>query len=347
MNGQTLSITGSGMVSGVGLIAPASCAAIRCAISNFQETRFMDSGGEWIIGSSVPLEKPWRGIPKLAKMLASVLRECIACEPSLNINKVPILLCLAEDDRPGRLQDLDNQILIETQKELEIRLHEQSNIIAQGRVGLATALSHARKLIYDKGFKHVLIAGTDSLLIGPSLQYYEDRERLLTAENSNGFIPGEAAAAVLVQRPRRGVEPQLICTGLGEGVEKATVEAEDVPLRADGMVQAIRSALTEAHFDFGDLDFRIADVSGEQYGFKEAALALTRILRQRKSMFDFWHPADCIGETGAAIGPCMLSVLFAGMHKGYCPGNKAIAHLGNDDGKRAAMVITYESAGGV
>jgi hypothetical protein len=57
--------------------------AIRCAISNFQETRFMDSGGEWIMGSCVNLEKPWRGIPKLAKMLASVLRECIACEPSL------------------------------------------------------------------------------------------------------------------------------------------------------------------------------------------------------------------------------------------------------------------------
>ena len=111
MNGQALAIKGSGMVSGVGLSAPASCAAIRCAISNFQETRFMDSGGEWIMGSSVPLEKPWRGIPKLAKMLASVLRECIACEPSLNINKVPILLCLAEEDRPGRLQDLDNQIL--------------------------------------------------------------------------------------------------------------------------------------------------------------------------------------------------------------------------------------------
>ena len=111
MNGQALAIMGSGMVSGVGLSAPASCAAIRCAISNFQETRFMDSGGEWIIGSSVPLEQPWRGISKLAKMLASVLRECIACEPTVNIKAVPILLCLAEEDRPGRLHDLNNQIL--------------------------------------------------------------------------------------------------------------------------------------------------------------------------------------------------------------------------------------------
>ena len=55
-----LCIIGSGMVSAVGLSAPASCAAIRCAIDNFQETRFIDCGGEWLIAASVPLEQPWR-----------------------------------------------------------------------------------------------------------------------------------------------------------------------------------------------------------------------------------------------------------------------------------------------
>ena len=59
MTAQPLAIVGSGMVTGVGLSAPASCAAIRCAIDNFQETRFMDSGGEWLLGCEVPLEQPW------------------------------------------------------------------------------------------------------------------------------------------------------------------------------------------------------------------------------------------------------------------------------------------------
>ncbi len=35
---QALSIVASGMVSAVGLSAPASCAAIRCALDNFQES---------------------------------------------------------------------------------------------------------------------------------------------------------------------------------------------------------------------------------------------------------------------------------------------------------------------
>lgn len=94
-----------------------------------------------------------------------------------------------------------------------------------------------------------------------------------------------------------------------------------------------------------DLHYRITDISGEQYGFKEASLALTRILRDRKEEFDIWHPADCIGEVGAAIGPVVLAVLHAAMQKGYSPGKSALAHLANDQGKRAAMTVTYQQIG--
>ena len=346
MTNQPLAIVGSGMVTGVGLSASASCAAIRCAIDDFQETRFMDAGGEWIIGSSVPLEQPWRGIAKLSKMLVSVLKECIACDTKISLEQVPILLCLAEEGRPGRFDDLNNQVYIEAQKELGLRFHEKSAIIDQGRVGVAVALNHARKLIYEENLPQVIIAGVDSLLVGPGLRSYEESERLMTSVNSNGFIPGEAASAVLVQAPGKSSEPQLFCLGIGYGTEKSTVDAEDIPLRADGMAQAIRNALSEAGCDMGATDFRITDVSGEQYAFKEAALALLRVLRQRKEFYDIWHPADCIGEVGAAIGPVILSVLLAAMRKGYSPGNNVLAHFGSDEGKRAAMLLTYQPVGG-
>lgn len=76
-----LCIIGSGMVSAVGLSAPASCAAIRCAIDNFQETRFIDCGGEWLIAASVPLEQPWRGRSKLIKMAACAIAEALQSTP--------------------------------------------------------------------------------------------------------------------------------------------------------------------------------------------------------------------------------------------------------------------------
>jgi 3-oxoacyl-[acyl-carrier-protein] synthase-1 len=47
-----------------------------------------------------------------------------------------------------------------------------------------------------------------------------------------------------------------------------------------------------------DFDYRIADISGEQYYFKEAALALARTLRRRKPEFDLWHPANMLEKPG-------------------------------------------------
>ena len=116
MKSLPLAITGVGMITGVGLSAPASCAAIRCAIDNFQETRFMDSGGEWIMGCEVPLEQPWRGKTKLIKMATAAIQECLAGDRKVIPESTPLLLCLSEKDRPGRVFDDDNQFLHEMQE---------------------------------------------------------------------------------------------------------------------------------------------------------------------------------------------------------------------------------------
>ena len=227
-------ILGSGMVSAVGLDAPSSCAAIRCALDNFQETRFIDQGGEWQIAATVPLEQPWRGRAKLIKMAARAIAEALRNVPGCAPEKTPLLLGVAEAERPGRLDGLDISLLHDIEQELGIRFHDSSNVIARGRVSGAVALLNARKLIYEGGHRHVLIAGVDSFLAAPTLAAYEERERLLTSQNSNGFIPGEGAAAVVIGAPVASEEPQLACIGLGFGIEKATVEAEDIPLRGGG-----------------------------------------------------------------------------------------------------------------
>ncbi|MNS92348.1 3-oxoacyl-(acyl carrier protein) synthase [compost metagenome] len=336
-------IVGSGMVTAVGLDAPSSCAAIRCALDNFQETRFIDQGGEWLIAASVPLEEPWRGRTKLVKMAARAIAETLQGAPGLDAAQVPLLLGLAEDDRPGRLEGLDLSLLHEVERELGLRFHPDSNCIARGRVSAAVALLNARKLIHQGGHRHVLMAAVDSLLSGPTLAAFEARERLLTSQNSNGFIPGEGAAAVLVSAPVASDTPQLACIALGFGMEPATVEAEDKPLRAEGLTQAIRAALAEAGCGLERMDYRLTDISGEQYYFKEASLALSRTLRVRKEHFHLWHPADCIGECGAAIGPAMLAVALAACRKGYGEGPNIFCHLGNDAGQRAVALLSYQS----
>jgi 3-oxoacyl-[acyl-carrier-protein] synthase-1 len=66
---------------------------------------------------------------------------------------------------------------------------------------------------------------------------------------------------------------------------------------------------------------------------------MTRTLRARKERFEIWHPADCIGETGAAVGPCVLGVALAAARKSYSPGPGALCHFSGDDGDRLALVL--------
>ncbi|HRB82489.1 MAG TPA: hypothetical protein PK614_09555, partial [Nitrospira sp.] len=110
---EAMEILASGMVTGIGLNAQASCAAIRCGITNFAETRFMDKGGEWIIGCSVPLAEPWRGRAKLLRLIVPAIQECLGSVKNISVNEIPLLLCLAEKTRPGRLDGLDQTLLAE------------------------------------------------------------------------------------------------------------------------------------------------------------------------------------------------------------------------------------------
>ena len=337
MTAPPLAIVRTGLVSSVGLSSPAACAAIRAKVTNPTETRFIDADGEWIMAHQVPLERPWSGRTKLVKMAALAIEECLVDVARDNWIDIPLLLCVAEPERPGRVSGLEDRLFDELQRELGVAFAAHSLVIPHGRVSVATALAHARNLTNEGGASCALIAAVDSLVAWATLSGYERESRLLTARNSNGFMPGEGAAAILVSPRPRDPEGTWI-TGIGFAVEKATITSDE-PLRGDGLSAAIKRALSDAGCGLHDLDLRVADVSGEQYYFKEAALAVSRVLRARKSSLEIWHPAECIGEAGAVAGLASLTVAEAACRKAYAPGPGILCHAANDAGHRAAVVL--------
>lgn len=88
-----------------------------------------------------------------------------------------------------------------------------------------------------------------------------------------------------------------------------------------------------------DVDFRITDLSGPQYYFKEAALLLSRLIRHRPERVELWHPAECVGEQGAVAGMYAVALACESLNKGYAPGPGVLVHMANDCGKRAALSL--------
>ncbi len=336
MSAAPIAILKAGMVTSVGLTAASSCAAIRAKVSNPTETRCVDSDDEWIMAHQVLFEYPWRGLAKLIRMAAMAIEECLASAYSADRSKLPMLLCAAERSRPGRISGLDDHLSNNIAIELGVTFGLESALMCHGRTGVAVALMRARDLIYRQGIERVLIVSTDSVVTRRTLTYYDQHDRLLTPSNSDGFTPGEGACAFLIGKPAS--QHELICAGIGFGMETAHINSGE-PLRGDGLIQAHKMALAEAGLSMDDVDYRVTDLSGEHYYFKEAHFAFGR-LRRRKGDPELWHPAECIGAAGAALGGGCLGVARAAVERGYAPGETALLHFSDDDGRRASVVCT-------
>ena len=131
---------------------------------------------------------------------------------------------------------------------VEVALHARSRIVSHGRPSGHVALDHARKMIAGGEAPYVMIAGVDSYLTPQSMIHHFDKGRLLTPNNPNGFIPGEAAGAVLCAKAGTG-SPRIGNFGLyGLGLTRepgSIYNVHEVPLRADGMTSAYDAALRQ------------------------------------------------------------------------------------------------------
>lgn len=329
------------MVTAVGFNSPASCAAMRAGIRNVNETNLWDrESGSPLSAGKVSLPHWWIGLGKFAELVAPAIHECILLAGPVLPKDIPILLGLSSLDRPFRFVDLDEQIFSEIEYRLGFKLHSESQVIARDHVSVAVALNVAERLIRIGQAQCCIVAAVDSLVRQDVVEYYLEKRRILTPMVSNGFSPGEAGSAVLVGLATRGTRREIRILSSGLAREKATIESEE-PLRGDGLAEAIGRALKEADLTIEDVDYRITDLNGEHYKFKEMTLATLRYERKKRpKLFDLWHPIECIGDVGAAIGPIVLGVALHATQKEYGLGPTVLCTFGNDNGERAAILVT-------
>lgn len=336
---MTLSILGSGMVTSVGHTAPTSCAAIRAKIQRVRDTRFM-IGGQWVTGCQVPLTAALGARARLRALSEQAARECLAPLGRVRPGEVLALVVVAERERVGRIDGIEAEVLSWLEAAVGARLHPHSEVFSEGRVGGVIALARAAARMRE-GVRYCLLLGVDSYLQRETILDLAARRLIRTVDSPDGFTPGEASAAVLLGRS--GAREGLTVTGLGFGHDPATAD-NDEPVRGDGLTEALRAAFRDAGAGWECVDYRITDVSGGQSSFREAALAMTRTLRDRRGALDLWHPAECIGDVGAASVPCFLGVALAASRRRYAPGPGTLIHVAGEDGRRAAVVCAAPEA---
>ncbi len=340
----TMLLTHSGLMCPVGIYAAAACAAMRAGIAGFGERPYLDNAGQPVIGAAVPGLAP--NLPqeeRLLTLLEGALRDCLKSAAMSETISIPLMVGLSELGRPGGCDHLASGLISKIEKRLKLRFHPTlSRCLSRGHTSGFELLKDAREILADPNVPGCLVAGVDSYMNARTLNWLSHLGRLKAEGNSDGVIPGEAAAVVLI---RQSATPDVAGTtrfaGLGFAQEDAGILSPD-PLMGLGLAAALKAALQEAGMQMNQIGFRILDVTGESYGFKEQSLALSRVLRNGPSQLPMWHCADSIGDVGAAAGICQWIVADYAFRKNYAPGNSAICTASAVAGGRAAAVLSRQ-----
>lgn len=357
-----LSVFGHAMLTAVGADGPATCAAMRAGINGARRAKLWDfTVGEDLNAARPRLHQWWEGPTMTAPLAIPVITQCAQRAAELGMAPaatgalaLPVLVILPPADRPFRAPDLEPMVMSDLARHWGGALPAGSGTIAGGRTGILTALQVADDLIGRHGAPGCIIVGVESFLRQVVVAHYMRRRRLKCGTNSNGFLPGEAACAVLVGRSGAFDADELLIQGIGVGREASGDGGnENDPVLGDGLTQAMQQALEMAQVPFFDLNFTVSDHNGERFKFKEAAIAAGRldrlppegVSRRPKGHVETWHPAQSIGEVGAAIFPCLLGWAFEAGAKAYAPSHHTLLHAGEDNGERVALVTAFERRG--
>jgi 3-oxoacyl-[acyl-carrier-protein] synthase-1 len=168
---------------------------------------------------------------------------------------------------------------------------------------------------------------------------------LLTQNNKDGFVPGEAASFIVLTRHahhalnKQGNLIKIHNVGINE---EAGHLNSDNAYRGDGLDKAFKKALL--HCNGLSINKIYSSINGESYWSKEQGVA---IIRNKKHFCDEMrveHPADCYGDVACATGSSLiaLSALALLEENAEPKAKQQEAHLvysSSDGPSRAAVVL--------
>lgn len=316
-----LRITGIGCVTSIGHTAAAAASAFRAGLSRPRPLTFVDVDGGPVTG------RPVDGITDGFVQFGLWLRLALAAFDDLRANEpstdseswrrtalvacLPVLdeerFALPTGDVAGMLRIGFFEPLLEV-ADVPVELANCRHVF--GHCGAAEALVLAGELLRaDAQLRRVLVLGADSTCDVQSVTWLAATGRLKSPDNPVGAIPGEAGAAVMLERSGAAKEGgRKSLAGLHRAVLGSGFAADAIPERGRALAIAVGDAIAGA--GIGTACDLYSDLNGEPW--RAEALGHAMVHLQRRPPVPSWPPiapATSLGEIGAASG--LVALVFA------------------------------------
>jgi 3-oxoacyl-[acyl-carrier-protein] synthase I len=338
-------IVAMGAVTPIGRSSWASAAAARAGIAGFSQHPFMIdvTGAPMIVARASWLDIELMGTQRLQQLLFPAIDQVLETRAAILPDMRTAIALALPSPRPGLSDDCAETMLAAVRTRYPAAFTGVA-MFPSGHAGGLLAVEAACRKLAGGGIDACVVAGVDSYLQPETLEWLEANDQLHGAgplNNAWGFIPGEAAAAVLVVRAdlieqfRESVYAQIL--SVATATETRRIKTETVCI-GEGLTQAFRGAL--APLPEGE---RVTDVycdmNGEPYRADEYGFTCLRTKEYFQSSSAFVAPADCWGDVAAASAPlCMVMAAIAGT-KGYANGGTSFVWASSESGERGAAVL--------
>lgn len=334
-----------GASTAVGRDAWSSAAAVRAGISGFARHPYMiDETGRPMQAAIAPwLDIELQGCERFEALLLPAIEQALESAVADRADVRMALALALPSTRPGLPDDLDAYLRDDIARRFGDRFPAIGLFDAGHAAGLM-ALSAAMRRMAEGGFDACVVAGVESYLAPATLEWLEKTEQLHGAgalNNAWGFVPGEAAGAVLlavesvVERVGDTPSAEVLCVGLG--FEQNRIRTPTVCV-GDGLSVAFREGLGGLPAGAKVTDV-YCDMNGEPYRADEYGFACLRTKDHFVSASDFVAPADCWGDVSAASAPLGLALSAVASAKNYAAGPYAFLWASSDSGQRGAALL--------
>ncbi|MFO1367871.1 MAG: beta-ketoacyl synthase N-terminal-like domain-containing protein [Marinagarivorans sp.] len=319
MNTTIFYIAGMGMVSALGGSLPQTYAAIKAGLSGYSACDFFNQQFKPITAAQIP-DSFFTGDgghsnlltygDKLQNITLRAITE--ACAQLSKENIIPTLLALPEANSASQEFDHLSQFIAQTCAPW-INADWLRALCAGRAAGLA-AVDFAYNYLTKGSQDYILIGGADSYFDQQRLDKHDQSNRLLAENNSDGFAPGEGAAFILLTphlhlaSPLNGKIVAVHAPGLAD--EPGHIYSQQANL-GRGLDTAFKSALQ--HYQQQSASPRpisaiYSSMNGERYWARELGVARVRNAAALKANLTLHHPADSIGDLGAASAPALVAL---------------------------------------
>ncbi len=341
-------ICGIGMITAIGGNALQTLASFRAGISRYAESPVYNKRFDPMTMALVPEDAlpplndevaQQKGLTsrqmRMLRLATPALQE--ATQPLTKPEPVPLLLAVPESMKGRALAVPDNFIeLLATQTEVALD-SAASNLFRTGRAAGLQALDEAIKLLDTGAHDYVLVGGVDTYLDLYLLATLDQEDRVLTDGVMDGFAPGEGAGFLLLATPAVAGGRAIATLHKPGLADEPGYRYSKQPYQGDGLSNAMRDAINGG--EAGPIKTVLGSINGENFGAREWGVAASRNQAALAPNFRFEHPAECFGDTGAAVGPVLMGLAALGLRAGSLPG-PALIWCSSEGRHRAAATIT-------